>query len=284
MMNRQSMRGLTAFILALLLVMAGSVQAQDSDEDSGMGELFSGDRETDEFLGDVAARLYTFIASAGDVVTITMIQADRSTLDPYLVLMDEFGAVLSMDDDSYAPVNLAAQIIDYEIEDDGRYFVLATGYSFLHQQPELDTGDSAGIDLIPLEYSIELTGAVTPDADFGDPNEAMFPAENGETLLVEITPEFPVFFATIEAAAGDVIAASALSDDLDTLLMIFGPEGERMIVNDDIGGGNFSSAVEGLEIERDGTYIVMVTVYDFIDAFSPGWDVSGEIEVTVEVF
>lgn len=285
-MKRVITHGMIALLLAFLLVMAGSVQAQDAgqddDEAPGIGELTPGDRESDEFRGDIAGRLYTFLASEGDTVTIRMIQAERSTLDPYLVLMDEFGAVLVSDDDGYQSVNLAAEITDYEIEDNGRYFVLATGYNFLHQQPELDSESGDDMEIVPLEYTIEIAGATMPPEDeVFAPLENMREASNGDEFTVEIDSIFPVSFAVIEAEAGDTLSVSTTSDETDTLLMIFGPEGERVIVNDDRAPGDLSSEVRGLQIDRDGSYIIMVTVYDFEFAYDAGWASGGAVEVAI---
>lgn len=268
-----------AIVLVLLVSMTASVQAQDDLERLlDLTELRPNVPEDGVFEGNIAARLYSFLAEGGDTVTITMIQSELSTLDPFLVLIGGFGEVLAYDDDGSDRISLAAQIDEFEIPFDGRYYLLATDTNFLRRQPELDTSSAGSLEIEPLEYTLELKGAHAPEANSIEP---LFLEEmiSGDAFEIEISPEFPIFFAIFEADEDDALTVSALSDEVDTLLMVFGATGNRIAVNDDIGPGNYSSELDSFRITRSGPYLLLVTGYGFEEASDPGWTNHGFIDV-----
>ncbi len=96
---------------------------------------------------------YSFQGKRGDVVTLTMEAADPASLDPYLVLTDAaFTELINNDDVGTANT---ARIFQYQLPEDGIYYVLAT-------RPGLERGQGTGsftLELVAGE--VQLTaGAV----------------------------------------------------------------------------------------------------------------------------
>ncbi len=280
-MNRFHTRWLSVLLLLLLLsVTAFAAQAQDGESPFDIPEIRPNNTVEGVFEGDIAARLYTFKASEGDIATITMRQASGSTLDPLLVLLGPFGEVLDSNDDGLDNLPLASQIEDFEIPYNGEYLILATDVNFLRRQPELDTDSAGSLEIVPLEYSLELRGVTAPPRDESD-TPVFEPIDDEAVFEVELTPELPVFLAMIEGSEDEAMTISALSEEVDTLLMVFGPQGARFAVNDDIGSGNYSSELVDLRLPIDGAYLILVTAFDFAEAFVPGWENFGVIFVEV---
>jgi hypothetical protein len=114
----------------------------DDDDDGGDGgdggdieiiDIEYGDSVEGEISDDEEFVVYAFEASEGDVVTITMIDTSRSgDLDPYLQLADSEGEVIADNDDhddADLDDSLDSQITEFEIEEDGTYFIVATRFS-----------------------------------------------------------------------------------------------------------------------------------------------------------
>jgi hypothetical protein len=92
--------------------------------------------------------VYTFRASAGDVVSLSMRAVDDSALDAYLILEDAFGNEIARnDDDVFDPVNLSnARIADRLLPETGYYSVIATSYDGSTGEFELElTLESPGV-------------------------------------------------------------------------------------------------------------------------------------------
>lgn len=230
-------------ILSLLLVLLLWIPVQAQDTPAYELDAFPvGQSVTDSFEGDVTARFYGFYASAGDSVTISMTQAQGSDLDPLLILLDETGVLLAVDDDS-GTTTLAAQIRNVEIPEDGAYLVLATSLTLL-EGAALPDGDT-------LDFTLQISGATVPDAVL-DVNTVTIAAD--ELLAVvtdEISEEQPAHFFLLQAQAGDLATLEITGDEFFMLLMIFDPDGARI--------GADPSALSRLELEQDGTYLILVT-------------------------
>lgn len=245
MLNRLSIVVMTLLLGALI---AGGVVAQRDDR---ILILRDGDEVEDEFDEDVTTRLYVFHAREGDMVTITMEQA-TDELDPFLILLGPEGEVLAADDDSGEEVLLSAAIIDFEIPEDGSYFVMATSFFFRDGYVESD----AFIDS-DLPYFITIEG----NTERGNEGPFEFLGSRlryDERIEASISNREPVFYFTFNADEGDVIDIFIDSTDFSTIMHVFDPSGDRIIVE--------PSAVLGFELPRSGTYLVFATDIFFYNA------------------
>jgi hypothetical protein len=266
-------------LLAVALVPLAAAQDDEEEPRLTLDVLYDGDRVTGVFEDEVNAHLYAFVGQSGDVVTISMTQADDSILDPYLVLLGPAGEVYAADDDS-GMVDLAAQISDFVLPEDGSYFVLATSFRGLRQEP-LEDAD-------PQEYELVIRGPSLPD-DVDEVEAVEYLAlrmEIGEAVVLTITPEEPVFYVTFLAEAGDVVSiiTEELDEPVDTLLYLFDPYGIRVAINDDIdfAARNYYAAIEEYLIPEDGLYLIFATAFDFNRAHTANWANDGEFWLIIE--
>ncbi|MCA9913876.1 MAG: PPC domain-containing protein, partial [Anaerolineae bacterium] len=128
----QSMLRRLSILAAVFMLIAAVSSAQTAQiplEDLSL--LESGSVLQDSFDEDVTARLYAFQGSAGDFVSVAMVQVDETgSLDPYLLLFAPDGELLASDDDS-GSVFLSALIEGVELPSDGTYLVLATSLYYI---------------------------------------------------------------------------------------------------------------------------------------------------------
>lgn len=263
-------------LLALTMLMAGAAQAQKDDAagdtvDIGVrAVLADGDSGTDVFENGATAYLYAFMGSAGDSVTISMTAEDTSELDPFLALLGPSGELIASNDDTED--GLDALIDGAELPESGTYLILATSYIYITNvlvetgSEDADQGDNTSFDLA-LSGNTEPTDLAPEDALID-----LTILEVGGTVDGEYTPENPVGYFVLNASAGDVISLSAESDDIDTIIHVFSPMGDRIAVNDD-GGDGTNSQIDDLELTDDGTYLIFVTdvfFYNVDDAAEAG--------------
>lgn len=253
----------------LVMVLAGTVAAQ---EEPLFTNLSDGQTVTGEFEGDISARLYSFDASAGDVVTISMTQASEA-LDPYLVLLGAAGEVLTTDDDS-GEVLYSARIQEFEIPADGDYLVLATTFEAIRGVFESLRQ--------PLSYELSISGIRTPTS--GDTETVTLSAnalEQGANLQLVIGSEEPIYFLQFSGTEGETVSIDMQSEDFDTLLYLFGPDGSRVSTNDD-SDDSTNSRIENFQLPQDGTYLVFATSYDFTFAADEDWEGGGEFTLSMQ--
>lgn len=247
-------------LMALALVVAAVLPAapalaQDGGDDEApratLSILLDGDEREDFFFEDINGRIYGFNGSAGDVVSISMVSED---LDPYLVLLGPFGEVYAYDDDGgEEPLS---SLIEFELPNDGSYFIFATTFSGRSSMGLLEEDDD------PLAYTIAISGNTLPEEI--DPEVVQFFRGDlvfGESITGYSNLSEPVYYWAFDAEAGQIVNITVESDDFDTLLYVFGVGGDRIAANDDADGTN--SAIEGLEIPEDGRYIVWATQYSY---------------------
>jgi len=163
-------RGLVglAVIGAFLAARPGSVDADRLRQDTLLpfGEPVSGS------LGDETFRqVYLFSASAGDIISLSMAREDGD-LDPYLLLMDEQGAIVAASDDG---AGISAQITSWRVPEAARYFVVATRFGQGH-------GRTSG------SYTLLLERTELPPLTSG----TSLPLDS--TVLGRITVQAPVAF------------------------------------------------------------------------------------------
>ncbi len=264
-------------VLLILAFLAVAVLAQDTDPFVSLenGQPHSSEIEIDsEYHG----LLFSFGATEGDVITISTQSPGEQ--DTYLVLYGPEGLLEVFNDDA-SDGSLNAAIEEYEIRTSGNYYALvSTPYAFVGLlDSEQDVEDWPPQDIYMAPFEIEVQGNRDPDVD-----HEFVEAEIGDSLEIEITEESPVGYVSFEAQAGNVVNITATSDDVDTIVYLFRPGGPQVGFNDDIDrrDENYNSAIEGFEIPMDGTYLIFVTVYDYVEILADQMDATGTIALTIE--
>ncbi len=267
-------------LIVLLIFSVGNlIQAQD-DEQINLTTLQDGVPFSNVFEGDVNAHLYVFQGSANDIITISMVQEEGGQLDPYVVLLGDSGQVYAANDDD-GDVPLSSLIEDFELPKDGTYFVLATSFDGT-RNPVLLLEDETEPE--PLFYEIVVSGMTANTEDEPDYRAGKI-ERDGSANLVTITVDEPVFYLTLVGSEGDVVTISTSHDgngeEVDTLLYLFDPDGNRIAVNDD-NGTTFFSTIEAVELPADGRYIVFATAFDFYQSYEQSWEGFGAFNVSIE--
>jgi len=252
-----------AFVLAVALLtgLGGRAWAQEELPSPSLPIVQTGEAVTGELEGEVTAKLYAFNATQGDQVTVTMAPADDATFDPYLVVLGAAGQVLGVDDNS-GSVERAAQVT-VNIPFNGTYFALATDFTAVdgiqvNTFPEAQTFLlSVGGNTYPPEVAEQLFYFRTP-------------LQTGTSFEGYSSPPEPVYYFAFEGEAGDTVSLVLTSLDIDTLVMLFDDNGDRIAINDDAETlmlpNATDSAIETLELPTDGAYLVFATVINFYEA------------------
>jgi hypothetical protein len=279
----------------------GGDEDEDEDEDEddgGSTEIDLGDAESIEYgdtvegeiTDDQFAIVYSFEGEEGDVVTITMVNASRSGgLDPFVQVVNEDGEVLAENDDADEDAdldnNLDSQIAEFELPEDGEYFIIATRFGF-------ENGGSTG----EFELTLEEGGGgggrdEDEDADEddggsgGDVGEAEA-IEYGDTVEGEITDDQFAVVYSFEGEEGDVVTITMVdtsrNGELDPYLILLDENGEVIAENDDAERGarlpdDLDSQIAEFELPEDGVYTIVATRYQFEDGAG-----EGEFELTLE--
>jgi len=184
------------------------------------GETVTGDLQVDD--GD----RWTFTGSAGDVVTIAL---DSNDFDAYLELLDADGNIIASDDDSGGDLN--ARISGFALPADGEYSINARGWS----------SSERGL------YTLELSTGAPTASEAGS-------ISYGETVSGDLQVDDGDAW-TFTGSAGDVVTIALESDDFDTYLELFGPDG-ALLVSDDDSGGNLNSLIDGFTLPASGEYSI----------------------------
>jgi serine protease Do len=256
--------------MSLLSVFAVSAQkgatAVPSEEEESTEEatdiltlpiLLDGEARELTLDGTTGAVLAVFNASEGDVVDISMTSND---IDPFIVILDENGVPVAMNDDSEG---LNSLVEGFEVPADGSYFILATTFLGSFGEEETDGGD----------FELLVEGNTMPAGLDDDSFSYMvYTIEVGEEYDLEIDEEIPLYLAEFYGEAGQQVTFDAPSDELDTLMMLFDINGNRIAVDDDSGDDPLAAHIE-TELPADGLYLLIVTTYDY-DRIADGADVT----------
>jgi hypothetical protein len=183
---------------------------------------------------DMSNVIYTFEASAGDVVTITLVSDD---FDAYLYLLGADGYVLVEDDDSGG--NFNSQIGPIEIPEDGTYTI---------QVDNFEGGVTEG------RYTLTLMG----DDVIVRPQDGDISV--GEMVIGELTLAQPTVEYTFYALAGEVVTITLESLDFDSYLLLYDANGIE-IGRDDDGAGDLNSRLRSFIIPEDGFYTIAASSY-----------------------
>lgn len=231
-----------------------------------------------EFTPEVNAHLYAFNGRANDLVTITMLQPERSSLDPYLIVMTGEGAVIASDDDG-GPRVFSALIRDLRLPKDGTYFVLATTKEGERFDFEGIYGDARRIPN-DLRYEISLSGTWVESEKLEFTATAL---RASSPLTIEITQSVHLGYATFTARKNDRVTLTTAKSgaDMDTLLYLFDANGQRIAVNDDGDNMGYFSQIRAFTIPEDGIYFVIATSFGFQNAHEGNWDGIGKFTLTL---
>lgn len=265
-----TLRRVSGWLVLLGLLWGGGLLSAQEAESIDMDALPLLEPDTTleaRFAETVTSHLYALQASAGDLLTLSMTQEADSELDPFLVLLDTSGAVLSVDDDS-GDEFLSARIADYAIEEDGTYLLLASSLVYID-------GTVSETD-VEQGYTLTLAGNTPPD----DSDETLALQAQaltyGDSVEGSSEAQAPAAFYVFEGAAGDVISAMVESSEFATVLHLFAPTGERLAVD--------PSAISGLELDDDGRYLLLATDPFFYEAplLDEGFFTGGRFTLSLE--
>lgn len=277
----------TSRIVALALIVVGlfiTVHVSQAQEPKFTPTLLvRGEIVKNSFTQDVNAHLYAFNGRANDVVTISMIQAENSTLDPYVVLLGGDGAVIASDDDS-GPRLFSALIQNAQLPTDGTYFVLATTKTGERFNFEGIYGDLRSIPT-DLSYEITLSGTWVADEEL---NYVSSPLANNRPIIATISQQTPVVYAYFTGRAGDVVTITTTrqNSDMDTILYLFDANGNRIAVNDDGENMGYFSQINRFQLPENGFYLVIATSYSFDVSYQlqsrDNWEGAGTFGLTIQ--
>jgi hypothetical protein len=205
-----------------------------------------GDTVTDSIEGNIVAREYTFNATAGDRITISM-TATGGELDTLLILRDPNGNQVAIDDDGGEGLN--SLIENFVLPVTGEYTILATRFQ---------GGTSEGT------FELVLTEAAAAPTDI---------IEYGNVVTGNISDT--VFSANYRftASAGDIITIrmNGTSGNLDPLLILRDPGGNEIARGDDGGEQVFYNAIiSGFAIPTDGVYTIVATRFREVQGATTG--------------
>ncbi len=192
-----------------------------------------------------------FEGTAGDAVTIRLEAFD--SLDPYLVLLNPDGDVITENDDIETGVIRDSLLQSVTLPRDGIYGIIATRFQFengttsgdyrltlslAHADEEAAPQPEAGSDVAgQLRYNTPVTDSLSDD-NFED--VWRFVGSAGDTISI-----------TMQRAADDA--------NLDPLLRLLDAEGRELLSNDDAALGTLDAAIEDFTLPADGTYTVIAT-------------------------
>ena len=185
------------------------------------------------------SRYYSFVAEAGDQVTIDLQRGDSGDLDAWLTLADIDFQSLIEDDDSGDGQN--ARIADYRIPQAGRYHIIASRYDGA-------AGATSG------DFRLSLDVLDNPLADM-PPDAATL--TYGATANGKISGDNPADLYAFYGRAGEVVSISMTRVDgnLDAFLELLNKAGEIVASNDD-GGNNQNALIANFALPTTGMYTI----------------------------
>jgi len=177
----------------------------------------------------------------GQRIVIDLMSPD---FDAFVSLRDDGGYVLGSDDDSGEDRNARLRTV---LPRDGRYRIVVTAFS-----------DSAR-----GRYTLAVTGWEAPEAPPAGAVAEIRPGETKDGILEpgDSTSDGPFEdHWTFMAAAGQRLRLDMHSSDMDSYLIVLGPDGAKIASDDDSGEGNDASV--GLRIAVAGRYTAIATTYN----------------------
>lgn len=191
---------------------------------------------------------FAFSGTAGQTVTITLSSSD---FDAYLVLEDESGDQLAVDDDSAG--NLNARISEFTLPADGTYIIQAGSYG----------SGVAGSFTLTLEDAGSSTDP-TPEVETPTPDETPEIVTVGNELTIgasatgTLEPDQVSAEYTFEGRAGEAVTITLSSTAFDSFLSLRDSQG-TVIAEDDDSGGNRNAQITNFSLPNDDTYTIVVS-------------------------
>lgn len=179
---------------------------------------------------------YSFAGNAGDQVVISMAADDTDQLDTYLQLLNSDGEIVAENDD--ADDGTLNSEIRHTLTQSGSYTILAGRF------------DGSGA------FVLTLSAAAS--------NRLI----SGQTVQGEVSSASVTY--TYQGVAGETITIDMVADDseqLDTYLVLYGPDGGLVAENDDRDGNTFNSQIVQT-LAEDGEYTIEAMQYRGAGAFS----------------
>ncbi|MBZ0275192.1 MAG: PPC domain-containing protein, partial [Anaerolineae bacterium] len=186
---------------------------------------------TGETLNGVSggsSTLYTFTASAGDSITITLRSPD---FDTFVRLLDADGQELASDDDSGG--DLDSQIAFFTVPSDGTYTISVEAF-----------GDNVAAGT----YTLSLSTAVTRLIEYT------------QVIDANLTPDATDGYR-FRGQAGDVVSISMTSADFDSYLTLFDDATNTTLTTNDDGGGNRNALIGPFVLPATGDYLIAARSY-----------------------
>jgi hypothetical protein len=249
-------------MIAIVALSMGVVSAQNDDETLTFPLVINGDRIQAQFTAEYDSQIYAFVASSGDRVTVHMAQDPAtSPLDPFLLIFDSAGVVIASDDDGGDTPYFSALIQNLQIQKDGVYYILTTHKDSLRRSLS-DTLSASELE-DGLNYTLTLTGN-TPPVNFDMEEASITPANLTSAQSIDLASNQAL---GLVAFIGDdktfTFETSNVADgNIDTILLLFDAEGQRIAVNDDEPSLGLLSRIEA-ELEADSAYLLIVTAYQY---------------------
>lgn len=243
-------------LLAVLLLAVASANAQT--DDMNMPVLASGETVEDALTENIAAKLFAFNASQGDIVAVQMTAAPESTFAPCLVVLGPAGQSLAADCTD-AGADAAQVVVDVPFE--GSHFVLATSF-------EAVDGRLQVLDA-PEPFTLTLEGNTPPPGI--DDTLVYFRSDLtfGTSTEGYSSPGEPVYYFVFDGASANAANIVMTSDDIDAMLLVFDNQGNRVAINDDAEGlqlpNNTDAAVQNLPLPDNESYLVFATDVSFYE-------------------
>ncbi|GAB4572290.1 MAG: hypothetical protein Kow0077_11310 [Anaerolineae bacterium] len=186
---------------------------------------------------------YTFVAEAGQAVTIDMQAPTGGGLDSYLELYGPDGALLVSNDDGGSGVD--SRIYNYILPQSGEYTIVAAGFN------RASTGS----------YTLRMglgTPVPTPTPT-PTPEPGGGPITIGEIRSGAINHGTQVDEWQFEAQAGEIVTirmeTTGVASPLDPFIELVGPNGNVLISDDDSGTG-LDARIADYILPASGTYTI----------------------------
>ncbi|MFO7320418.1 MAG: hypothetical protein DIU68_001680 [Chloroflexota bacterium] len=83
----------------------------------------------------------------------------------------------------------------------------------------------------------------------------------GQSIEAELADGQDNALYNFEGTAGQLVSITLVSDDFDPLLVLIGPDGQELTINDDGGPGSLNSRIGPYSLPEDGEYTIVVDTY-----------------------
>ena len=206
---------------------------------------------------------YTFAASAGDVLNAKL---QSQSFDAYLVLLNEAGEELAMDDDGGDELN--AHIENYLLPESGEFTLLATSWRYYqlgeavsvgeyHLKFQLQRGDTTSEEPNPTDTDEDRAA---PPATTED-EKAINSAAWEKSIEAELSETKPFRRYQFNIREGETLSLRLRSNDFDAFIVIEDANGE-ILAEDDDGDGGLNASLEELVFPAEGTYFAIISSWD----------------------